>query len=161
MSGASIPRILALLLLAVLTSVPGVGAADGPVDAKLERLEGGKMKLSELRGQPVLLELWATWCQPCVEQAEILEGLRGELAERGIAVLAVDVGEAKGEVEDFLAEHPKEFPVLLDRGQVLARIFDVGELPALALLRADGTLATMREGLYQADELSALLDLVE
>lgn len=161
MSRASIARPLAGLLCAVLAAISAAGAAEGPVDAKLERLEGGKVKLSELRGGPVLLELWATWCQPCLEQAEILESLGDELERRGISVLAVDMGESRSDVEAFVAEHPKAFPVVLDRSQALARILDVGELPALVLLRADGTPAALREGLHRRDELLDLFDLAD
>lgn len=160
MRGSPITRTLVPLLFAVLAVVSTAGAADGPVDAKLERLEGGKVRLSELRGAPVLLELWATWCQPCVEQAEIVEGLEQELADRGVSVLTVDVGETRDVVEAYVVDHPKRFPVVLDRSQVVARRLDVGELPALVLLRADGTTAGLRLGLTDRDELLAFLDSV-
>lgn len=56
-------------------------------------LEGNKVKLAELRGSPILLELWASWCLPCREQAEIIQGLAEEFDQRGIEVYAVNVGE--------------------------------------------------------------------
>lgn len=143
--------------LAASVGPQAAAAADKPVEAKLERLEGGSVKLSELRGAPLLLDLWATWCAPCIEQARILHELAPELAERGVQVLAVDVGEPRDTVESFVADRPGTFPVVLDRAQVIARRLDVGELPALVLLRADGTAAGTRLGLTQGEDILALL----
>jgi thiol-disulfide isomerase/thioredoxin len=139
-------------------------AADGgeragePLEARLDRMEGGKLRLSELRGAPALLELWATWCLPCKQQARILHELAPQIEERGVEVLAVDVGEARKVVEAYLEESPKEFPVLLDRGQVLARLLDIGELPVLVLLDASGYVAGVHLGLAQPEEVLDLLE---
>jgi cytochrome c biogenesis protein CcmG, thiol:disulfide interchange protein DsbE len=152
---------------AVAAEAPGTadgatrGAAVGKtVEAKLERLEGGRLRLSELRGAPLLLELWATWCLPCRDQARILHDLTDELTARGIAVLSVDEGESDKVVRRFLADHPGDFPVALDRLQLLADALGVGELPALALLDAGGELVELRPGLTRRDELLAMLDAV-
>jgi thiol-disulfide isomerase/thioredoxin len=129
-----------------------------PLNAALERLEGGKLHLSELRGGPALLELWATWCLPCKQQAKILDQLAPEIEARGVEVLAVDVGEARKVVKAYLEESPKEFPVLLDRGQVLAGLLDIGELPVLVLLDASGRVAGLHLGLAQPQEVLDLLE---
>ncbi len=164
-------RHLILLLLAVawlaasvflLAAAPPPLPTD-PLEAKLERLgekDESKVRLSELRGGPVLLKLWATWCLPCRDQARILHDLRGELDRRGFAVYAVDEGEKPAVVRAFLAEEPSHFPVLLDRYQAIARLLAVEELPALVVLRPDGTVAAVNRGLTKADELPALLDAV-
>lgn len=145
--------------VAVLPAVAHEGPVGSgePVDAKLQSLDGGKLKLSDRRGAPLLLKLWATWCLPCREQAAVLHELSGELEQRGIAVLAVDMGEAKGLVEKFLADEPSDHPVALDRGQVLARLFEIPELPALVLLDAEGRVVGVRRGLARRDDVLALL----
>jgi len=132
-----------------------------PLNAKLERLDGGKLKLSDLTGQPLLLELWATWCGPCRRQSEIVLGLEEELAARGIAVLAVNEGETSDLVESFVADHPGPFPVALDRWQAVATRLSIGDLPALVLLDASGRVAGIRSGLTERDELLALLTVLE
>jgi thiol-disulfide isomerase/thioredoxin len=150
-----------LFLLAAASVAPSFaaagGGADKPLEVKLDRLDGGRLRLSELRGKPVLLKLWATWCLPCRDQARILHDLRDELSARGFAVYAVDEAEAPKVVREFLAGEPSDFPVLLDRFQTLAKLLDVGELPDLAVLRADGTLAGVRHGLTKRDDVLALL----
>ncbi len=160
-------------LLVALVGVTAIAAGDGPpadsrardvsglqkkpFEAKLESLEGGRLRLSEFRGKPVLLELWASWCLPCQEQTQVLRDLAGELSSRGIVVLAVDQGEEEKTVREFLAQHPSDFPVVLDRLQVVSGKLEVGELPALVLLDRQGTIVGLRVGVTRRAELLALL----
>jgi thiol-disulfide isomerase/thioredoxin len=80
----------------------------------LPDLGGGRVDLATRRGHVVLVNFWATWCPPCVEEIPSLNRLHERLAPRGFEVLAVDVGETWEQVQDFLRERPVEFPVLLD-----------------------------------------------
>jgi thiol-disulfide isomerase/thioredoxin len=80
----------------------------------LPDLAGRPVDLAALRGQVVLVNFWATWCPPCVEEIPSLDRLHALLAPRGFTVLAVDVGEDRATVERFLADKPVRFPVLLD-----------------------------------------------
>jgi thiol-disulfide isomerase/thioredoxin len=155
-------RRAAILLVLALALLPSAAASEGATfDAKMDRLEGGRIAVAELRGTPVLLKLWATWCLPCVEQGRVLHELREELDARGVTVLAVAVGERKEVVQRFVSESPSEFPVVLDRPQVVPRRLDIGELPALVLLRSDGTVAAVRLGLSQREDVLDLLALVD
>jgi thiol-disulfide isomerase/thioredoxin len=147
----------ALAVALALVGSAAFGESGEPLAAAFERIEGGKLHLADLRGGPVLLELWATWCAPCKQQAIILEDLRAELEERGVTVLAVDIGEKPKVVREYLAEHPKSYPVLLDRPQVLPRLLDINELPVLALLDRQGKVAATHLGLAQPDEVRGLL----
>jgi thiol-disulfide isomerase/thioredoxin len=80
----------------------------------LAGLDGRPIDLESLRGQVVLVNFWATWCPPCVEEIPSLNRLQARLAPRGFEVLAVDVGETPEQVKGFLRERPVTFPVLLD-----------------------------------------------
>jgi len=151
----------AVWLLLLLVAAPLVGAAgtEGatPLEASLRRLDGTSEKLSASRGRRLLLELWATWCEPCREQAEVVRALAGELARLGVETIAVNVGESRKTVEKFLADHPPHSRVLLDRGQLVATRLDLGALPALVLVREDGTVAETRQELVRREELAELL----
>jgi len=136
---ARLPAILgnALDLLGAIGPAPAVaaalagpaGSAAGDAGADLLRpvrepfpapplalpdLAGRQVDLAALRGQVVLVNFWATWCPPCVEEIPSLDRLQAQLAPRGFTVLAVDVGEDRATVERFLADKPVRFPVLLD-----------------------------------------------
>jgi thiol-disulfide isomerase/thioredoxin len=157
----------ALVLLAPLCGAPPspAAAADGgatrrPLAAKLERLDGTKLRLSERRGQPLLLDLWATWCRPCREQAAVLRDASSELSSRGVAVLAINEGERVKLVREFLAQHPPHFEIALDRDQVVLVRLEVVELPALVLLDAEGKVVGLRKGVTRRDGLLELLSAV-
>jgi len=152
-SGAAAAAVAGWLLAGAAVA----SAAPEPLDAQLPRLAGGELRLAELRGGRVLLELWATWCEPCRTQAQILRATAGELDRAGIVVIAVNVGESRRTVERYLADASPHAEVVLDRGQRLAQRLGVGALPALALLREDGTVAAVREGLVSSEALVELL----
>jgi len=80
----------------------------------LPDLAGGRVDLASRRDRVVLVNFWATWCPPCVEEIPSLNRLHERLAPRGFEVLAVDVGETWEQVQEFLRERPVQFPVLLD-----------------------------------------------
>jgi thiol-disulfide isomerase/thioredoxin len=129
-----------------------------PLEAKLKHLEKGSTRLSELRGKPVLLKLWATWCEPCRDQDKVLDSLQSEFTKRGVQVVAIDEGENPAKVRDFLAKTPSSFPVLLDPYQSLPRLLGVEALPYLATLRSDGSVAALFEGLLPAEGVLQMLD---
>jgi len=80
----------------------------------LPDLAGVAVDLATRRGRVALVNFWATWCPPCVEEIPSLNRLHERLAPLGFEVLAVDVGETAEQVQEFLRERPVEFPVLLD-----------------------------------------------
>jgi thiol-disulfide isomerase/thioredoxin len=92
---------------------PYRGKRDTP-PLSLETLDGGRMELEDHLGRVVVLNFWATWCPPCVEEIPSLERLRELRHDRGLEVLSVDVGEKPGEVRAFLEDKPVNYPVALD-----------------------------------------------
>lgn len=111
-------------------------------------LAGDSIALEGLRGQVVLLNLWATWCAPCRQETPFLEALFKERKGQGLTVLGVslDTGDARDQVADFVEEYSVTYPILLDpqmRGMDLYRVLG---LPASFLIDREGTLRWMRIG---------------
>lgn len=127
--------------------------AAAPLDATFRKPEGGTERLSDHRGSRLLLDLWATWCLPCRQQSQILHTLAEDLEQQKVKVLAVNVGQGPRLVLDFLSRTPSPHPVLLDRGQQVSSLLGIRELPALVLLREDGTVAGVRTGLVERKDL--------
>jgi peroxiredoxin len=113
--------------------VPDYGAAD---------LEGQQVRLADLRGEVVLLNVWATWCYPCRREMPGLEELHRELAEAGLNVIAVSVDQAgaTADIREFLAEHDLTMTVLHDSGAEIGRRFSTRGVPETFLIGVDGTL---------------------
>jgi thiol-disulfide isomerase/thioredoxin len=86
----------------------------------------------------VVVNFWATWCEPCREELPSLERLRAHFASAPFLVLAVNVGEGEARIREFLKESPVKFPVLLDRDSAAQNDWEVRGLPTTFVLDPQG-----------------------
>jgi len=100
----------------------------------LPSLRGDPMDLANLRGRVVLVNFWATWCPPCVEEIPSLQRLYRRLRPQGLEILAVDVGESVETMEAFLKDKPIDFPVLMDGDGSALRRWGVYAFPTTLVL---------------------------
>lgn len=110
-SGTGLPENSGAASAALLR--PYTGDRETP-PLSLETLDGEWIELHRYRGKVVVLNFWATWCPPCVEEIPSLERLRKLRHDRGLEVLSVDVGEEPEKVRAFLEDKPVGYPVALD-----------------------------------------------
>ena len=106
----------------------------------LRDLEGKRHRLEDYRGKVVLVNFWATWCEPCREEMPSIGRLRGSLAGRPFEVLAVNLGESEARIRRFIERVPMHFPVLLDRDTGVAKAWQARVLPASYVLGPDGNI---------------------
>jgi len=85
-------------------------------DLELFDMQDNEHRLQDYLGKVVVLNFWATWCPPCVEEIPSLNRLQQAFPDDDLVVLSVDIGEQKDEVEMFLQQVPADFPVLLNPG---------------------------------------------
>jgi thiol-disulfide isomerase/thioredoxin len=114
--------------------------------------DGQGMELADLRGQPVVLNFWASWCGPCrLEMPELVE-----LHERDpdVVVLAINVREELAVVEPFAAEFHMTMPVVLDKEGQLQRMYAVLGLPVTIFIDPDGIVDSRWNGLLNAEILN-------
>ncbi|HZP92475.1 MAG TPA: TlpA disulfide reductase family protein [Burkholderiales bacterium] len=86
-----------------------------PPPLVLKDLDGRKHDLAQYRGKVVVLNFWATWCGPCVQEMPSLQRLAEKLAKEPFALIAVNFGESENTVRPFLRKLGLKFPVLLDK----------------------------------------------
>jgi len=119
-----------------LTLVPWREPSTPPL-ALMDR-DGRSRTLADYRGTVVLLNFWATWCEPCRAEMPSMQRLKERLAGRPFAVLAVNYGESDRRIAEFLEPLALDLTVLLDPGQSASRAWRVRVLPTSFLVGADG-----------------------
>ena len=132
---------------------PPTGAA--PAQLGLARLTGGPgWKLSDDRGQVVLLDVWATWCEPCRDALPVYDALSKQFAERGLKVYAINVDEDASQIPKFLAELKVSLPILVDPGALNSEgLLHVKLMPTAFLIDRKGIIREVHEGF--SDDVSA------
>lgn len=106
-------------------------------------MNGKPMHLSDLRGHVVVLNFWASWCQPCVQEAPSLNALQQRISAMGGTVLGVDVDiapENETSYEKFLKDYGIVFPTYLDTSQQIAASYGTVAYPETYLISPDGKL---------------------
>jgi thiol-disulfide isomerase/thioredoxin len=112
----------------------------------IKGLDGKSYSLAKLKGKPVLLDFWATWCGPCRKSMPVVEKMYQDLKEQGLVVLAVDAGEERSTVEDFLKKTPLPYPVALSGESNIAESYHVAAFPTFVMIGRDGKIAAHQVG---------------
>lgn len=105
----------------------------------LRGLTGKEVDLRALRGRVVLVNFWATWCEPCIAEMPSIARLRAKLAARPFEVLAVNYGESREKIVAFLRKQKLDVHVLLDPDRKAADAWGAKGLPMSFLVDASGT----------------------
>ncbi|MBX3028035.1 TlpA family protein disulfide reductase [bacterium] len=126
----------AVIALQILRRGPATGYA--AVDFTLPDLSGTPVRLSDLRGRIVFLNLWATWCPPCRAEMPSMQALYDRLKGPDFAMIAVAEDTNAADVAAFVAELGLTFPVLLDRDNRLPGRFGVTGYPETFVIDRDG-----------------------
>ncbi len=115
-------------------------------DFTLDRLGGGTVTLSDLRGHVVVLDFWATWCTPCIESMPYLQSLNDRYSEQGVVVLAINQEESRSTVDRFINGRGYTFTVLLDTDGAVARDYGVWGIPYTVVVDQSGMPHTVWAG---------------
>ena len=100
----------------------------------------------KLKGKPVLLDFWATWCIPCRKSTPVLEKLFEEYKDRGLVILGVNAGEERETVEAFLKNTPLGYPAVLSGESGILEAYQVTSYPTFVLIGRDGIIVAHEVG---------------
>jgi thiol-disulfide isomerase/thioredoxin len=154
-----------LVLAALLVSAPNVtaqkvGRGTAAPEIDLPTLAGGHVKLSELKGHPVVITFWGTWCPPCREEFPELVAAQRQYRDSGLRVLAVNQRDQElstRAVQDFVKEFGVDFDVALDARGRTRRSFRLAGLPTTIFLDKTGVIQVMHPGPLSRAELGTAL----
>lgn len=119
-------------------------------DFQTEYLNGDKFKLSELRGQPVILNFWATWCPPCIKEMPLLQKLYDE---GNIIVIGVNLQEDKKTIGAFIKKLNVTFPIVLDEEGSAKAMYNIILKPATYFIDKNGIVADKKYGELSREDL--------
>lgn len=140
---------LFLLCVLGLLAVSGVQAeiTDSLApDFTLKNRNGENIKLSELRGEVVMINFWASWCAPCRQEMPLLEALHGKYSDLGFVLLGVNVEEDSTQAMALLKEIPVTFPVLYDNKNEVTKLYNVVAMPSTVIIDRDGKMRFLHRG---------------
>ncbi|MEZ4383172.1 MAG: redoxin domain-containing protein [Nannocystaceae bacterium] len=117
-------------------------------------LQGEDFDLAALRGKVVLLNVWASWCEPCKEELPTLADLYRERGHEGLVVVGVsiDAPRSEGMVRALVREHRVPYPIVLDTQSTIVPKLKVSGYPTTVLIGRDGALRWRRDGLIERDD---------
>jgi len=129
--------------------VAPAGGALAP-DFTLVNLEGENVSLSDFHGQPVLINLWATWCGPCRIEMPTIQSRFEKYLDEGFIVLAVNFDEPRGDVQAFRDEFGLTFQMLLDPGAEVQKLYRTRSYPTSFFVD--------RKGVFQAQHIGVMTE---
>ncbi|MCB2178932.1 TlpA family protein disulfide reductase [bacterium] len=140
------------------TDTPGIAAPQAGFLAPeftLTTLDDDTVSLADLRGQAVLVNIWASWCIPCRSEMPAMQRMYEEYSDDGFMILAVNATnqDSRQDAADFVAENGLTFPILLDIDGTVGAQYQVSALPSSFFILPDGTIQEVVIGGPMAEAL--------
>ena len=127
------------------------------IDLKGQTIDGKAFQLSRLRGKPVVLHYWATWCEPCKQDLKLLRRLQASYQKQGLQLVGVNVDVAQSMAEGYMRENQLPWVQLFEEGGLeaspLAKAFGVQTLPTMMVIDAEGKVVRHNVRAAELDEV--------
>ncbi|MFQ5593496.1 MAG: redoxin domain-containing protein [Anaerolineae bacterium] len=136
-------------------------AGDLAPDFTLKNLKGEEISLSDFKGQPVLINFWATWCGPCRIEMPVMDAMYQKYQDEGFVVLAVDVQESITVVQSFVNSMGLTFPILLDlKSEIADGPYRIRAFPTSYFVGRDGKITAAHRGMMTEPIMQRYMDQV-
>ena len=145
---------LALLLAG---TVRAIGPGDAAPNFALEDFDGHALRLADFRGRLVLLNFWASWCGPCIEEMPHLSAWQRTYGSAGLQVIGVSMDDDAAPGKKFLARHGVDYPIVLGDAQLGERYGGILGLPQSFLIDRRGLVVARYKGETQLPRIEAAI----
>jgi cytochrome c biogenesis protein CcmG, thiol:disulfide interchange protein DsbE len=164
----AIARGIALLALVLSIGIAATAAALSTgaraPELGVRDLAGNQVTIAGLRGRVVIVDFWASWCEPCADSMPVYQRLYSQYRERGLTVVGVSQDQRVDNARQFASRHRLSFPVLFDEGHAIANRYQPPRMPTAYVIDRGGIVRHVHAGYRSADagrlesEVRALLD---
>jgi cytochrome c biogenesis protein CcmG, thiol:disulfide interchange protein DsbE len=131
-------------------------------DFALELIHGGetgdRVHLAELKGHPVVIDFWASWCDACKVEAPLLDAISRRHKDRGLVVIGVATSDQPGLAARFAAAHGLSYPIVYDAGDRVAALYGVSSLPTVVVVDAGGNVVEVHTGYESERALNRMIE---
>ena len=115
-------------------------------DFALKSSSGDNLRLSEHRGDVVMVNFWATWCGPCRQEMPLLDELYSRYQRVGFSLLGVNIDDNSSKAMNMVSELGVSFPVLFDNRKEVSKLYDVDAMPVTVIIDREGTVRYVHQG---------------
>jgi peroxiredoxin len=115
-------------------------------DFALKSSSGENLRLSEYRGDVVLVNFWATWCGPCRQEMPLLDQMYTKYERVGFSLLGVNIDENSSKAMNMVSELGVSFPVLFDTRKEVSKLYEVDAMPVTVIIDREGTVRYVHHG---------------
>ncbi len=133
-------------------SIMSVELNEPAPDFTLKSMTGENVKLSELQGNVVMINFWASWCGPCRQEMPLLDEFYKKYNKLGFVLLGINVEEDSSKAANYLREIPVSFPILYDNTNSVSKLYNVDAMPSTVLVDRNGNLRFLHRGYKPGDE---------
>ena len=153
---SAVRTISALAVIATLATACG-GSPNGTSlgEVPFAASDGEPTTLADFAGAPLVVNMWATWCQPCVREMPAFDEVAGEAT--GVQIIGVNIFDTPADAQAFAADLGVQYPQFSDPDGELSTALEVSGYPATAFFDADGKLLELHQGELTADELRSAI----
>jgi peroxiredoxin len=147
-----IMKIRKLLMGLALSAIAAVSLAASGLEGKpapdfaLKSSTGENLRLSEFRGDVVMINFWATWCGPCRQEMPLLDELYQRYERVGFNLLGVNIDDDSSRAMAMISELGVNFPVLFDAQKQVSKMYDVGSMPLTVIVDRTGNVRFVHQG---------------
>jgi len=149
--GNVMKRFLTLITLLTACTFSMLAANASPLNAPAENFtlksaDGKNIRLSEYRGNVVLINFWASWCGPCRQEFPHLDAIHKKYQDLGFTVFGVNVEQDREMANKVLRDIPVSFPILFDDENTVSELYDVDAMPMTVFVDRDGNMRYLHRG---------------